>query len=90
MMAKRYSASRAAKVRKRPTCLLLPFYLVYLLLYKYKNTMYFQFCVVLKISILKNMPTKLYPQTKLKLKCISLLSGFLDIKFSLVPICVAC
>ena len=70
MMAKRYRASRAAKVRKRPTCLLLPFYLVYLLLYKYKNTMYFLFCVLLKISILKNMPTKLYPQTKLKLKCI--------------------
>ena len=45
--------------------------------YKYKDTMYFVFCVVLKISILKNMPTKLYPQTKLKLKCISLLSGFL-------------
>ena len=66
MMAKRYRASRAAKVRKRPACCLLYPTLESLLLYKYKNTMYFAFCVVLKISILKNMPTKLYPQTKLK------------------------
>ena len=70
MMAKRYRASRAAKVRKRPACLLLLFYLATLLLYKYKNTMYFLFCVVLKISILKNMPNNLYPQ-----------SGFLDLGY---------
>ena len=34
-------------------------YILLVYIYKYKNTIYFLFCVVLKISILKNMPTKL-------------------------------
>ena len=70
------------KFAKGPPVCSYPFTLPTLLLYKYKNTMYFLFCVVLKISIQKNMPNKLYPQTK----CISLLllysMNLLDIKYT--------